>query len=198
MKKALLIHGYNGSPNDIWIPWLKKILEEKGYEVFAPQLPGGSLPSLEEEEKTITSIISKFCKNDIIITHSKGAVPALYAIIDLGKKLGHVFCFAPVLTFEFFNPKFIEKSERTSGDNQRSADNWKNMNTYWTKTMDVSDVGKLVPVTAIFSNDDPIANPNAISLVPKDWQTETVDGCKHFWRTEEPKILELILKEINT
>lgn len=197
MKKVLLVHGYNGSPNDIWFPWLKKILEEKGCEVFAPQLPGGSLPSLDEEMGTIKRILSEFGKEDIIITHSKGAVPTLYAILESSKKFGHVFCFAPVLTFEYFNPKFIEKSEKSAPDNQRSADNWKNMNTYWTKTMELSGIGALVPVTAVFSNDDPIADPEAVALIPNDWQAIRVDGCKHFWRTEEPKILELILREIS-
>ncbi|MFA5830609.1 MAG: alpha/beta hydrolase [Candidatus Paceibacterota bacterium] len=196
MKKVLLIHGYNGSPDGIWIPWLKKILEEKGFKVFAPHLPGGSLPSLEEETKTIKRIISKFGKKDSIITHSKGAVPALHAILENNKKLKSLLLFAPVLTFEYFNPKFIEKSERTSGDSQRSADNWKNMTTYWTKTMDVSQTSRLVPVTAIFSNDDPIADPAASALVPKDWSIEHWDNCKHFWRTEEPQLLELALKNI--
>ena len=41
MKKVVIIHGANGSPEENWFPWLKKELETKGIEVIIPQFPGG-------------------------------------------------------------------------------------------------------------------------------------------------------------
>ena len=195
MKKALLVHGYNGSPDALWFPWLKKILEEKGFKVFAPQLPNPALPQLEDWIKTLLPIISKFGKKDIVIAHSGGGRTAVLSILGCHKKLGNLFLFAPVLNFDYFTQKFIARSEQHAPDSKPAMDNWQTMNSYYAESIDLSCVSKLVPVTAVFSNDDPIANSSALLLVPKDWQTQTVDDCKHFWREEEPKILEVIIKK---
>ena len=51
MKKAVLLHGTDGSPNDHWFPWLKKVLEENEYEVFAPTLPENHTPNRDVYEE---------------------------------------------------------------------------------------------------------------------------------------------------
>jgi len=34
-KRAFLIHGWAGSPDEGWRPWLKTELEKRGFRVFA-------------------------------------------------------------------------------------------------------------------------------------------------------------------
>ena len=47
MKKVIIVHGWDGHPEDIWFPWLKNILEERGYEVIIPQLPNPEEPRIK-------------------------------------------------------------------------------------------------------------------------------------------------------
>lgn len=37
MKKAILIHGWEGYPEEGWRPWLKGELEKHGFEVIIPE-----------------------------------------------------------------------------------------------------------------------------------------------------------------
>jgi leucyl-tRNA synthetase len=41
---ALILHGTSGNNQKAWIPWLKSELEERGYEVAAPDLPNSEYP----------------------------------------------------------------------------------------------------------------------------------------------------------
>src|SRR5258708_17133830 len=75
--KVLIIHGIAGDSNDNWFPWIKPLLEEKGYDVVIPDLPNSDNPTLDEW----TSELSKLgiTKNDTlsIIAHSLGAPTAV-------------------------------------------------------------------------------------------------------------------------
>lgn len=46
-KRAYIVHGWGGSPQDAWIPWLKKTLESKGVLVSAPQMPDEEHPRID-------------------------------------------------------------------------------------------------------------------------------------------------------
>ena len=196
MKKVLFVHGYNGNPEYVWFPQLKKLLEEKGFEVFVPQLPVPNLPVLEDWMKTISDITSKFDDKDIVISHSGGARAVVRVLHKQNKKIKHLFMFAPVLAWEYFTDKFIEKSEKNSEKNQASMDNWVTMNTYKEDSFDLSLVNSLTPVTAIYSNDDPICKVESSILLPKEWRVERWDECKHFWNAEEPKLFDFILNNL--
>ena len=46
-KRAYIVHGCGGSPQDAWIPWLKKNLESQGVIVSAPQMPDEEHPRID-------------------------------------------------------------------------------------------------------------------------------------------------------
>ena len=48
MKRVFIIHGWDGYPEESWFPWLKKELEERGFNVFVPQLPEADLPKIDK------------------------------------------------------------------------------------------------------------------------------------------------------
>ena len=48
MKKVFIIHGWDGYPEENWFPWLKKELEDKGFEVFVLQMPDADNPRIEK------------------------------------------------------------------------------------------------------------------------------------------------------
>lgn len=76
MKKAVLLHGTDGTPTDHWFPWLKKELEESGYEVFAPTLPENHTPNRDVYEAFLKSCGWDFTDN-LLIGHSSGTTTIL-------------------------------------------------------------------------------------------------------------------------
>ena len=38
MKRVFIIHGWGGNPETEWIPWTKKQLEKKGFQVEVPEM----------------------------------------------------------------------------------------------------------------------------------------------------------------
>lgn len=76
MKRAVLLHGTDGNPNFIWFPWLKKQLEQTGYDVFVPFLPNNHTPDHRVYDKFLQESGWDF-ENNVIIGHSSGATTIL-------------------------------------------------------------------------------------------------------------------------
>lgn len=80
-KKAVIIHGTGGSPEGNWFPWLKHRLEEGGYEVWVPNMPGNETPNRQVYNDFLFSDGWDF-KDNIVIGHSSGAVSVLNLLLD--------------------------------------------------------------------------------------------------------------------
>jgi len=48
MKRVIIVHGWYGYPHEGWFPWLKKVLEDKGYSVEVPEMPDTDHPKIDE------------------------------------------------------------------------------------------------------------------------------------------------------
>lgn len=76
MKKAVILHGTGGTPQDHWIPWLKNALEEQDFTVWAPQLPDSNRPNKDTYHQFLTDLGYDF-SDAILIGHSSGATTIL-------------------------------------------------------------------------------------------------------------------------
>ncbi len=78
MKTAIILHGTLGSPGGNWFQWLKNELEEKGLNVWLPQLPQAEQPSLRKWQRFVKEECP-FAINEqtVIVGHSSGAILAL-------------------------------------------------------------------------------------------------------------------------
>ena len=87
-KTALILHGIGGSSKENWFPWLKKVLEERGWKVILPDLPNTKKPDrrkwLEKVQKLTKDIDFS---NLTIIAHSLGAATALDLVEQEEKKV---------------------------------------------------------------------------------------------------------------
>jgi predicted alpha/beta hydrolase family esterase len=72
MKRVFLIHGWGGSPEEPMHKWIKKNLEERGFEVFVPKMPNPDKPEIKSWIKRIKEIVKYVNKEDIFIGHSVG------------------------------------------------------------------------------------------------------------------------------
>ncbi len=79
--KALILHGTDAEPNSNWFPWLKSKLEEHGYEVWVPDLPGKHTPSHRVWNDYLLNS-SWDVSGGIVIGHSAGAVEVLNLLMD--------------------------------------------------------------------------------------------------------------------
>jgi predicted alpha/beta hydrolase family esterase len=97
MKRLFLIHGWDGSPEEPMHKWIKKNLEAKGFEVFAPKMPNADKPEIKTWNKKISEVVGKVNKEDIFIGHSVGCQAVLRYIEKLNKdeKVKKIILIAP-------------------------------------------------------------------------------------------------------
>lgn len=93
MKKAIILHGTQGSPEGNWFQWLDERLAAEGLEVWLPQLPHAEQPSL----RAWLDFVHEQCpfvidKNTLIVGHSSGAILALLIARENSEKVGTVVC----------------------------------------------------------------------------------------------------------
>lgn len=78
MIKVFIFHGFEGTPNGGWRPWLMGELEKKDIYACSFPLPNPQAPVLEKWIKTIFTVVEQN-KNDelILIGHSLGGTTIL-------------------------------------------------------------------------------------------------------------------------
>jgi predicted alpha/beta hydrolase family esterase len=84
-KRAFIIHGWEQSPDHGWIPWLKKELEGKGFEVFAPAMPDTNFPKMSEWVGHLAKIVRDPDKDCYFVGHSLGCITILRYLESLGE-----------------------------------------------------------------------------------------------------------------
>jgi len=72
----VLLHGYKGSPERNFFPWLKNELEARGHTVVVPKLPDPNKPNVDEQVKFVLDSVA-LDENTILLGHSLGSVIAM-------------------------------------------------------------------------------------------------------------------------
>ncbi|HBA37069.1 TPA: hypothetical protein DCZ15_04370 [Candidatus Falkowbacteria bacterium] len=71
-KRVFIIHGWDGSPQENWFPWLKRELEVRNFEVIVPQLPKPEEPRISNWIPFLEKIVINPDINTYFIGHSMG------------------------------------------------------------------------------------------------------------------------------
>jgi uncharacterized protein len=103
MKNAILLHGTGCSPDSYWFPSIKQFLENKGYKVWAPQLPNPDTPDLKLQLPYVLNY--KFDNETIIIGHSAGGPLTLSILENITVKVNKAILVAGYARPKGKNPK---------------------------------------------------------------------------------------------
>ncbi len=89
-KRIFIIHGWDGYPEEGIFPWLKKELQDKGFEVFNPSMPDPKRPKMETWVQYLSEQIGEPDKNTFLFGHSIGFQTILRYLESLpsDKKIG--------------------------------------------------------------------------------------------------------------
>jgi leucyl-tRNA synthetase len=176
----VLLHGFNGSPEYNFFPWVKKELEDAGFKVQVPALPHTDNPTEEEQ----VSYVLENCtldENTILYGHSLGSVVAMKAVEKLEGKITGL-----VLTGTFAEPKF-----KDHGRPFASTFRWE---------FDVEKIKQKVGFIKILqdTHDDAVPDEQAekvASMLGVSLERVKAVG-PHFDAKEEPDILSVLLPSI--
>jgi predicted alpha/beta hydrolase family esterase len=91
-KRIFIIHGWHGTPDKNWFPWLKTELEAQGYSVTVPQLPDTDAPRIEKWIPALAKAIGQADENTYFVGHSMGcqAITRYLETLPQGIKVGGV------------------------------------------------------------------------------------------------------------
>jgi len=143
-KRVFIVHGWDGNPQANWFPWLKKELENKGFEVFVPQLPDPGNPRIYNWIPKLAETVGKPDEGTYFVGHSMGcqAIARYLETLPENIKVG-----GAVLVAGFFKRLTGLEDEPGITETER----------HWLDTP--SDLQKvkshLNKSTAIFSDNDP-------------------------------------------
>ena len=87
MKKAYIIHGWGGFPQEATFPWLKKELESQNFQVTVPEMPDTNNPKIEKWIPFLQDLIESPDEETFLIGHSIGAQAVLRYIQSLPKNI---------------------------------------------------------------------------------------------------------------
>lgn len=68
MKRAIIIHGWEQTPQGQWLPWLGNTLKQKDWNVETPEMPNTNTPKLKEWLEKLESLSPD--ENTILVGHS--------------------------------------------------------------------------------------------------------------------------------
>jgi len=191
MKKVYIIHGWDGSPNEPMLQWLKINLGKEGYEVVVPEMPEPMVPKIDIWINKLKEVIINPDSETVLVGHSVGCQTILRYIEILPQevKIAGVVLIAPWMELDTETIK--EEGEEVI-----------EIARPWMETLiDFEKVrSHITQAVAIFSDDDPFVPLSQKDLFKKQLGAKIfVEHTKgHFSPADEvtelPIALESILK----
>ncbi len=143
-KRAFVIHGWDGYPEEGWFPWLKRELEKSRFTVFVPQLPDAGRPRIHAWVPKLADVVGTADEHTYFVGHSLGCqtIARYLETLPEGVRVG-----GAVFVAGFF------KRLTGLGDDADAQET----DRHWLGTpIDLGKVKSHLPKSvAIFSDDDP-------------------------------------------
>lgn len=189
-KRVFIIHGWKSYPEDAWFPWLKKELEEKGFNVEVPVLPNPEHPKIEEWKAYISELVGNPDDDTFLIGHSLGtrAILGYLDSLSADKKIGGVILVAGWVA--------LTNIEGRSEEAKKMINSWMENPVDWNKVRD-----KAKKFVAVLSDDDKfVPLEKNVDVYKNNLEAKIIieRGRGHFSRgdniIELPAVLDELLK----
>ena len=101
-RRVVIVHGWGGSPQDCWIPWLKEKLEGEGFSVAVPNMPDTNNPDMGAWVGRLREEVGKPNEELYLVGHSLGNITILRYLESLedDKKVGGAVLVAALIESE--------------------------------------------------------------------------------------------------
>ncbi|MDD3487527.1 MAG: alpha/beta fold hydrolase [Candidatus Moranbacteria bacterium] len=181
-KRVFIIHGWGGSPERNWFPWLAKNLRERGFFVEVPEMPNTDEPKINEWLAHMRKAIANPDENTILVGHSLGGQAILRYLANLpeGVKIKKAILVAPVMDEIKNYDSVVEKS---TGE--------------WIKTpIDAKKTKQSVgEIIGFFSDDDPWIPLSSEKTLREIYGARTIieKDMGHYNFSEAPQVLKEIV-----
>lgn len=83
VRRVVIVHGYESSPDANWFPWLQSTLEAEGVAVTVVPLPNPDDPDKAAWENAVSAALGVPDAATVMVAHSLGAVTALRVLAAL-------------------------------------------------------------------------------------------------------------------
>lgn len=92
MKRAVIVHCWDGVLNYAWYPWVRSQLEKEGYKVTIPVMPNTDAPQLDTWLPALSRTVGRPDEELVLIGHSIGTVTIMRYLESLeeDRKVGKV------------------------------------------------------------------------------------------------------------
>ena len=186
MKKAIIIHGWDGYPEEGWFPWLKGELEERGYVVEVPEMPEPGVPTIDAWIGKVRDVTGEPDGETLLVGHSIGC-QAILRFLESSAGVAHrVILVAPWMHLDENTIREEEGVEEIAMPWMETPISWKDVR------------NKASGFVAIFSDDDPY-----VPLTEKDLFGEKLGaevavehGMGHFSGGDGIRELPVVLEKL--
>ena len=165
MKRVVIVHGYKGSPETNWKPWLKRELEAHGYAATVPEMPNTDNPDALAWVSKLAETIGEPNKDTYLVGHSLGCITILryLELLHQDQKIGGAILVAG----------FGEKFQQYQGGHDSFFDhelNWQAIREHCAKFV------------AVHSDDDPNVEYAQLNFLAQKLHAKAVGvhGMGHF------------------
>ena len=183
----VILHGYTGSNQTNFIPWLKAELEQRGAKVQAPQLPNTDNPTEVEQVQYVLDHV-QFDENTVLIGHSLGGLVAMRVLEKLPHKIHHLMLVAPAVLRQFYQGS--DDIDTETGERKRFID-------HFSYDFDFDKISsQAVHKTILQDNNDSKSRKPSMQYIADNIGAtlyKTVANQRHFVAEQEPFILEKLL-----
>ncbi len=102
MTNFIIIHGSDDNSKAHWFPWMKKQLEDRGYECIAPDFPCEDGHQLSKWYEVIEKYMDRITPETIFISHSRGCAFLFNFLMDYNVKIKKAYLIAPFVDYLWY------------------------------------------------------------------------------------------------